>query len=98
LKNAFEACVWPGDALHDDDIDIDAWPAREHVKQLSGDNGRGFSDEETPFLMFFTPERRNSLENYSSGYDPPIAMRNLASHGGSLTIESREDEGTDMCD
>lgn len=96
LKNAIEACVSQRDEVRQARISIDATRSREQVIIRVHDNGVGISSEEAQGLMLFTPGRRNKTKRHSSGYGLPIAARNLASHGGTLTLESREDQGTEV--
>jgi signal transduction histidine kinase len=37
---------------------------------------------------------RNETKKQSTGYGLPIAARNFAAHGGTMELESRENEGT----
>ena len=94
LKNALEAFVGGGNTLREGRIDINAELSGKQVSIFVLDNGQGMSDEEADTLRLLTPGRRNKTKKHSSGYGLPIAARNLAAHGGSLTLESRENEGT----
>jgi signal transduction histidine kinase len=94
LKNALEAFVVSGNALREGSIDIEAVLSGKQVSIVVLDNGQGMSDEEADTLRLLTPGRRNKTKKHSSGYGLPIAARNLAAHGGSLTLKSRENEGT----
>jgi len=93
VKNAFEAFVRGGE-LREGRIEIIAALAGDHVNIVVRDDGQGMSDEEARGPLLFTPGRRNKSKRNSTGYGLPIAARNFAAHGGSLALESREDEGT----
>ena len=58
------------------------------------DNGIGMSQEEKIGWSEFIPGHRNKSKRLSTGYGLPIAVRNLAAHGGTLTLESTEDVET----
>ena len=58
------------------------------------DHGIGMSDEEKLNCSLVVPGRRNKTKRFSTGYGLPIAARNIAAHGGSLTITRKENEGT----
>ena len=94
LKNAFEAFVVSGGTLVEGRIEITAALAGAHVKIVVRDNGQGMSSEEARGPLLLTPGRRNKTKKQSTGYGLPIAARNLAAHGGTLALESQEDEGT----
>ena len=93
LKNAFEAFVSNG-KLREGRIGIAAALAGDHVTIVIRDDGQGMSDEEARGPLLFTPGRRNKSKKQSTGYGLPIAARNFAAHGGTLALESRENEGT----
>ena len=93
LKNAFEAFVTSG-RLREGRIGITAALAGDHVTIVVGDDGQGMSSEEARGPLLFTPGRRNKTKKQSTGYGLPIAARNLAAHGGTLAMESQENEGT----
>jgi len=93
VKNAFEAFA-DGGRLRPGRIEISAALSGEQVTIVVRDDGRGMSDEESRGPLLFTPGRRNKTKKQSTGYGLPIAARNFAAHGGTLLLESREDEGT----
>lgn len=93
LKNALEACVAlagerPGA------VQIVAERQEGTVAIRITDNGIGMSQEEKSGWSAFVPGRRNKSKRLSTGYGLPIAVRNLAAHGGTLTLESTENVGT----
>ena len=94
LKNAMEAFIVSSNTLREGRIEIEAALSGKQVSIVVVDNGQGMSDEEADTLRLLTPGRRNKTKKHSSGYGLPIAARNLAAHGGSLTLESRENMGT----
>ncbi len=94
LKNALEAFVVPGGALGEGRIEVTAALAGADVKIVVRDNGQGMSSEEARGPLLFTPGRRNKTKRQSTGYGLPIAARNLTTHGGTLALETQEDEGT----
>jgi K+-sensing histidine kinase KdpD len=94
LKNAMEAFIFSSNTLREGRIEIEAALSGKQVSIVVVDNGQGMSDEEADTLRLLTPGRRNKTKKHSSGYGLPIAARNLAAHGGSLTLESRENMGT----
>lgn len=93
LKNAFEAFV-AGGKLSAGRIGITAALAGDQVNIAIRDDGQGMSEEEARGPLLFTPGRRNKSKKHSTGYGLPIAARNFAAHGGTLALESRENEGT----
>ena len=93
LKNSIEACSADVDE-HGGLVKVQAVIIEEHVVIRVSDNGIGMSDEEKQGCSLFVPGRRNKGKQFSTGYGLPIAARNIASHGGSLSLESRENEGT----
>ncbi|MHB8974310.1 MAG: AAA family ATPase [Pirellulaceae bacterium] len=93
LKNALEACI----ALageRDGVVQIVAAQQEGAVEIRISDNGIGMSQEEKIGWSEFIPGRRNKSKRLSTGYGLPIAVRNLAAHGGTLTLESTEDVET----
>jgi len=84
----------PGGTLGGGRIEITAALAGADVKIVVRDNGQGMSTEEARGPLLFTPGRRNKTKRQSTGYGLPIAARNLTAHGGTLALETQEDEGT----
>ena len=93
LKNSIEACSTDPEDQRGL-VKVQAVIIEEHVTIRISDNGIGMSDEEKQGCSLFVPGRRNKEKQFSTGYGLPIAARNIASHGGSLSLESRENEGT----
>ena len=93
LQNALESFV-AGSQLRPGNIAIVAAWAGDHIRIGIRDDGQGMSDEEQRGLLLFTPGRRNKSKRNSTGYGLPIAARNIAAHGGTLAVESVENEGT----
>lgn len=94
LKNAFEACLVPHGRPGEKRIEISAACCGNRVTIVVRDNGQGMSREEARVPLLFAPGRRNKTKKQSTGYGLPIAARNFAAHGGTLSIESQEDVGT----
>ena len=93
LKNAYEAFSGGG-KLRSGNICVEAAVISELVRITIRDDGMGMTEEEATGPLFFTPGRRNKTKRHSTGYGLPIAARNVAAHGGSMSLESRENEGT----
>jgi signal transduction histidine kinase len=94
LKNAYEAFVAGGGKLDAGHIRVEAVLSGDQVKIVVQDDGMGVSDEEAGGPLLLTPGRRNKTKRHSTGYGLPIAARNLAAHGGTMSLESRENAGT----
>jgi signal transduction histidine kinase len=94
LKNAFEAFIDNGSKLRAGRIRVEAALVGDRVKMSVRDDGMGMSEEEAAGPLLFTPGRRNKTKKQSTGYGLPIAARNFTAHGGTLALESRENEGT----
>jgi signal transduction histidine kinase len=94
FKNAFEAFMTGAGKLRAGRITVVVEAAGDVVRITVADNGMGLSEEEAQGLLMFTPGRRNKTKHHSTGYGLPIAARNVMAHGGLLTLESRENEGT----
>lgn len=93
LKNSFEACSADSEEQRRM-VNVQAVMHEERVIIRISDNGIGMSEEEKQGCSLYVPGRRNQGKRFSTGYGLPIAARNIASHGGSLSLESRENEGT----
>jgi signal transduction histidine kinase len=93
LKNAYEAFQANG-SMRPGAIRIAASTCQKWVTLTIEDTGQGICDEELRTPLLLTPGRRNKSKRQSTGYGLPIAARNVAAHGGSLRLESRENEGT----
>ncbi len=93
LKNALEACLALG-CDRAGQIQVTAAQQEGAVEIRIADNGIGMSHEEKIGWSEFIPGRRNKSKRLSTGYGLPIAVRNLAAHGGTLTLESTEDVET----
>ena len=64
------------------------------MKIVVRDDGQGMSDEEARGHCCSHPAVATRSKKQSTGYGLPIAARNFAAHGGTLAMESRENEGT----
>jgi signal transduction histidine kinase len=94
IKNAHEAFTAGKGQLRDGTITVRAEVCDRVVQVVIVDNGLGMSDEQLAQVVAFRPGRRSKWKRYSTGYGLPIAVRNVAAHGGTLTIDSHEDAGT----
>jgi signal transduction histidine kinase len=94
LKNALEAFACGDGTFRAGTIRVEAALVGDHAKVVVRDDGMGMSEEEAVGPLIFTPGRRNKTKRYSTGYGLPIAARNFAAHDGTLSLESRENEGT----
>jgi signal transduction histidine kinase len=93
LTNAFEAFT-VGTTLRAGRIEVAAALVGEQVRIVVRDDGQGMSEEEIRAPLLSMPGRRNKSKRQSTGYGLPIVARNLAAHGGTVALESRENEGT----
>lgn len=91
LTNAFES--FP-DEFRTGRIHVAAKVAAGSVEIAIRDNGQGIPEYEMLDPSFLLPGRRNKSKRFSTGYGLPIAARNLAAHGGKLSLKSRPREGT----
>lgn len=93
LKNAFEAHATDPQRFQPGEVRLRAKSKREWVEIEVTDNGMGLSATELEEVQRFVPGR-TSKHFLGTGFGLPIARRNIAAHGGSLEIESKENEGT----
>jgi signal transduction histidine kinase len=94
VKNAFEAHATDANRFKAGEVRLIARALRdEWVEVEIADNGMGFSALELEEVRRFVPGR-TSKQSSGTGFGLPIARRNIAAHGGSLNIDSVEDEGT----
>jgi signal transduction histidine kinase len=94
LKNAYEAFAATGGQLRTGHIHVEAALFGDFAKITIRDDGMGMSEEESQGPLLFTPGRRNKTKRHSTGYGLPIAARNIVAQGGSMSLDSRENEGT----
>jgi len=65
----------------------------EKVQIVVEDTGMGIAAEDLEEILQFIPGK-SSKRGYGTGFGLPIAQRNIELHGGSMGIESQEDQGT----
>ena len=94
LKNAFEAFAARPDASAPPRIRITAVARGEGVEIAIADNGIGMEQEQADRLLKSAPGRRNKSKRRSTGYGFANALRNIASHDGTVALESNESVGT----
>jgi signal transduction histidine kinase len=93
IKNALES--FPQGESHDGRVIHVASKFNDagEVEVTVRDNGMGIGMDDLAQLCEFLPGSKTK-KNEGTGFGLPIARRNIAAHGGSLTIDSREDQGT----
>jgi signal transduction histidine kinase len=93
IKNALESLTRDG-SVAEPRIDIVACvtDGRE-IEVVVRDNGAGIEADDLKQLREFLPGSKTK-KNEGTGFGLPIARRIIAAHGGTLTIESRPEEGT----
>ncbi len=92
LKNAYESFAEarpPGGYSVRIDMHVSAGSAIITI----ADNGVGMSTEDLAQVCEFLPGAKTKKDD-GTGFGLPIARRNIAAHGGSLSIESQEGRGT----
>lgn len=94
IKNAYESFADGDGNLAAGVISITVERQRESVTLIVRDTGMGMEEQELQSVLAFEPGRRNKSKRFSTGFGLPIARRNLAAHGGSINLESKENEGT----
>lgn len=89
VRNAVQACG-EGDRIEMSAVDPVETPPVRHI--VVRDDGPGISDEalEEMFTPFFTTKEKGS------GLGLPLSKQVAEKHGGSLTIETEEGEGTEV--
>ena len=93
LKNAHEAHSLNETEFRPGWVKIAVAPCSEGVQVVIEDNGMGLAPDELAEVRRFIPGR-TSKSYLGTGFGLPIAHRTIESHGGSLTIASRVDQGT----
>lgn len=92
LKNAFESfpdARLPGERR----VQIDMHVMDGRATVTIADNGVGMSSEDLAQVCEFLPGAKTKKDD-GTGFGLPIARRNIAAHGGSLSIVSQEGRGT----
>ena len=94
VKNAVEAFADGSKHFRDGTIHVSAQVIDEEIVELViDDTGMGIAKEDLGDIRQFIPGR-TTKKNQGTGFGLPIAKRNIRSHGGSIGIDSRENEGT----
>ena len=94
VANAFEAFADDPRHFRPGSITISAQVIdAEAVEIVIEDTGMGIGAEDLEDIRQFIPGK-TTKKNQGTGFGLPIAKRNIQSHGGSIGIESRENEGT----
>ncbi|MBS3735501.1 MAG: HAMP domain-containing histidine kinase [Phycisphaerae bacterium] len=94
IKNAYEAFMDGPSELRRGVVTVTGYAADGRVHIDVRDDGVGMTAEQVEDLAAALPRRRNKAKRRSTGYGVPIARRYVEAHGGTLTFESRPDEGT----
>lgn len=93
LKNAVESLADGHGALRPGHVRIRAETTEDEVRITVADNGTGLAPEDLCEISEFIPGR-TSKKNRGTGFGLPIARRNIAAHGGSISLDSEENQGT----
>lgn len=94
LKNAYEAHATGPDTFTPGSVWVTAQPVNgERIEIVFRDDGMGLSAEELDDVRRFVPGG-TSKKIYGTGFGLPTAKRKIEAHGGSLAIDSKEDQGT----
>ena len=94
LKNAYESFATDPQTFGSGEIRLDARQIDDdRIEIVVRDNGMGLSADELAEVRRFVPGG-TSKKTHGTGFGLPIAKRKIEDHGGSLAIDSREDEGT----
>jgi len=94
LKNAYEAHATGPDTFTPGSVWVTAQPVNgERIEIVFRDDGMGLSAEELDDVRRFVPGG-TSKKTYGTGFGLPTAKRKIEAHGGSLAIDSKEDQGT----
>lgn len=95
IQNAYEAFADGGQRLRAGEIAIEGAALPDHVSVVVRDNGSGIAEDDLCSLRRFIP-RHSTKPEYGTGFGLPIAKRYIDAHRGTLTIDSREGEGTSV--
>lgn len=94
IENAYEAFKVSDRKLRAGEIMVRGRQVDDQAEIRVADSGMGMTAEEFVGRSMFVPGRRNKSKKNSTGYGLANAARAVAAHGGSLALDSQEDEGT----
>ncbi len=94
IENAYEAFKVSDRKLRAGEIMVRGRQVDDQAEIRVADSGMGMMAEEFVGSSMFVPGRRNKSKRNSTGYGLANAARAIAAHGGSLALDSQEDEGT----
>lgn len=94
VKNAHESFALDPRHFRPGRVEVVAKPLdEERIEIVIADNGSGLSPDDLAEVRRFLPGK-TSKKYLGTGFGLPIAKRNIEGHGGSISVESREGEGT----
>lgn len=94
IKNAFEAFAVSASEFKPGAIRVAARPVdSERLEITISDNGQGLSKADLAEVRRFVPGG-TSKAGYGTGFGLPTAKRMIEAHGGSLSIDSQDGQGT----
>jgi len=94
LRNAYESFMTGPSQFRAGQIAVSVESEPAEVRITIRDTGMGMQAEDLAELRLFVPARRNKAKARSTGFGLPIANRYITAHGGTLTIDSAEGQGT----
>ena len=94
IKNGIESFMTGNGDTAAGTVAVRAEVDADEVRISIRDSGMGMSEDDIRELRAMVPVRRNKAKRKSTGFGLPIANRYVAAHGGAMSIESKEDEGT----
>lgn len=92
IKNAIESHGRKARKIHDGRVKIEGIVLNGFIQIQIRDHGQGLSQTDLDGLMNFIPTK--STKRGGSGYGLPLSNRYISAHGGNLSLDSREDQGT----
>jgi signal transduction histidine kinase len=92
IKNAIESHGRKALKICEGEVKIEGNVLDGFIQIHIRDSGQGLSQTDLDGLLNFIP--RKSSKPGGSGYGLPLCNRYISAHGGNLTLESREDQGT----
>jgi signal transduction histidine kinase len=94
LRNAYESFMTGPSQSRAGQIAVSVESEPAEVRITIRDTGMGMQAEDLAELRLFVPARRNKAKARSTGFGLPIDNRYITAHGGTLTINSAEGQGT----